>query len=372
MKQNANSKTRIIVYTILIFLLGVFLAYGIIYKFPAIFQETITKIEKDVTITDEGIADAVEKVYDSVVIVSNYKGDKLYASGSGFVYKEEKDYFYIITNHHVIADGDNFKVTYTDGSEEEVKLLGGDIYADIAILRGEKKEGIKAVETAKTESLRVGDTTFTIGAPLDYAYSWTVTRGIISGKERLVEVTVNNGNNEESDYIMNVLQTDAAVNSGNSGGPLCNSNGEVIGVISAKISSTGVEGMGFAIPIETVIEKAEQIIYGETTDYPYVGITPTNVSTAYNYMNFYRYRNYLIDYDKDTGVLVIGVDANSPAEKAGLKIGDIITKINGKEISNSAYFRYELYKHKVGDTVEITYFRSGNEKTVSVKLVARS
>ena len=167
---------------------------------------------------------------------------------------------------------------------------------------------------------------------------------------------------------MNVLQTDAAVNSGNSGGPMCNANGEVIGVISAKISSTGVEGMGFAIPIETVVEKAEQLIYGEATDYPYLGVEMVNVSTAMSYMQYYRYLN---GYDKTTGVLITGVQKNSAALDAGLQGGDIITKINGDDISNVAYLRYELYKHKIGDTIEITYFRDGKEKTVSLKLTSK-
>lgn len=366
MKQNTNSKTRVVVYTIFIFLLGVLLTYGIIYKFPTLFQETITKIERDITVTDKGIADAVEKVYNSVIIVSTYKGDKLYSSGSGFVYKSENDKFYIITNHHVIADGDNYKITYTDGTEESVKLLGGDIYADIAVLEAPVKENVVAVSVGKTETLRVGDTTFTIGAPLDYVYSWTVTRGIISGKERLVEVSISNS--DDTDYIMNVLQTDAAVNSGNSGGPLCDSNGDVIGVISAKISSTGVEGMGFAIPIETVVEKAEQIIYGEATDYPYLGVEMVNVSTAMSYYQYYRYLN---GYDKTSGVLITGVVPNSVADSAKLQTGDIIIKINNSNISNVAYLRYELYKYKIGDTVQITYIREGKEKTATIKLTAR-
>lgn len=360
MKQNASSKTRVVVYTIFILLLGVFLAYGFMYKFPAIFQETITRVEKDVKITDEGIADAVEKVYDSVVIISTYKDDTLYASGSGFVYKNKDNKFYIITNHHVIADGNNYKITYTDGTEETVRLLGGDKYVDIAILEGDVKEGIKQVSIGKTEILRVGDTTFTIGAPLDYAYSWTVTRGIISGKERLVET---------NDYIMNVLQTDAAVNSGNSGGPLCNSNGEVIGVISAKVSSTGVEGMGFAIPIEIAVEKAEQVINGNITDYPYLGVGAASVETARRQFEYFQ---YLQGYDKTTGVLVTSVAENSPAEKSGMQKGDIITSINGKEISNIAYFKYELYKYKVGDTIKIKIVRNGKDKEVSAKLIASS
>ena len=287
MKQNSKRKTRVIVYTLFGVLLGVFLTYGILYKFPKVFQETITKIEKDVTVTDEGIADAVEKVYNYVVVISTYKKETQYASGSGFIYKVDNKEMYIITNYHVIAEGDNFKVTYIDGEIVEAKLLGGDQYSDIAVLSVKLRSDMKAVELGKTSTLRVGDTTFTVGAPLDNVYSWTVTRGIISGKERFVEVSLSNAYG--TDYVMNVLQTDAAVNSGNSGGPLCNSNGDVIGVINAKISSTGVEGMGFAIPIEIAQEKAEQIINGESSEYPYLGISMVSVSDVMSYPQYYRY-----------------------------------------------------------------------------------
>jgi len=366
MKQNSGKKTRMVVYTIFILFLGVFLAYGIIYKFPAIFQETITKIEKDVTVTDEGIADAVEKVYDSVIVVSTYKDSTLFSSGSGFIYQINGSKSYVITNHHVIADGNKFEITYTDGDVLEANLLGSDEYADIAVLEVKTKESIKSVDIGSTEALRVGDTTFTVGAPLDNAYSWTVTRGIISGKERLVEVAVGNGYG--SDYVMNVLQTDAAVNSGNSGGPLCDSNGEVIGVISAKIISTGVEGMGFAIPIETAIEKVEQIINGESSEYPYLGIEMYNVTNINRFSKYYRYT----DYGKITsGVLIAAVQDGSSADKAKLHTGDIITKINSSKISNVAYLRYELYKYNVGDTIKVTINREGNEKTISVKLLSK-
>ena len=367
MKQNSDKKTRAIVYTILILLLGAFLAYGVIYKFPTLFQETITKIERDVTVTDKGIADAVEKVYNAVVVVSNYKGENPYASGSGFVYKSDDKNFYIITNHHVVSGGDNFKITYSDGSTEEATLLGGDIYADIAILKTKVKKDVEPVSIGKTESLRVGDTTFTIGAPLANVYSWTVTRGIISGKERLVEVEIET-NDGKAPYIMNVLQTDAAVNSGNSGGPLCDSNGEVIGVISAKISSTGVEGMGFAIPVEVAVEKAEQIINGDATDYPYIGISMLDIEEA---LSDFRYSRYIREMNITSGVFVAGVEYNSPASKAGLEQGDVITKINGKEISSVAYLRYELYKHKIGDTIEVGIIREGKEKKVSIKLTMK-
>lgn len=366
MKQNADKKTRVVVYTTLGLFLGVFLAYGIIYKFPAIFQETITKIERDVTVTDEGIADAVENVYDSVVVVSTYVDKTMYASGSGFVYKVNNNEAYIITNHHVIADGNNYKVTLTDSRVLDATLLGSDQYTDIAVLKVNEKDNIDAVKIGVTETLRVGDTTFTVGAPLDNVYSWTVTRGIISGKERLVEVSIDNSN--DTDYIMNVLQTDAAVNNGNSGGPLCNSNGDVIGVISAKISSTGVEGMGFAIPIEIAIEKAEQIINGESSEYPYLGVSMASISDVIRDPRYYR---FISEYDINSGVMIIDVQKNSAAANAKLQTGDVIIKINDKAISNVAYLRYELYKYKVGDSIKVTYIRNGKEATVNIKLLSK-
>ncbi len=366
MKQNSKSTTRTVVYTLLILMIGVFLTYGFIYKFPKLFQETITKIEKDVTVTDEGIADAVEKVYDSVIVVSNYKNDKLYASGSGFIYKIDGNNMYIITNHHVVKDGTSYKITYTDGEIVDAQLLGGDIYADIAILKVKTKNGAKAVEIGRSGDLRVGDTTFTVGAPLDNVYSWTVTRGIISGKERLVEVSLNG--NGSSDYVMNVLQTDAAVNSGNSGGPLCNSNGDVIGVVNAKISSTGVEGMGFAIPIETAVEKAEQVINGELSDYPYIGAYMLSVNEAASYPKYY---SYIKEANIEEGVVIISVEEGSPSASK-LQEGDIITKINNTKISNVAFLRYELYKHKVGDTIDVTYIRNGKEAKATIKLTFKA
>lgn len=366
MKQNSVKKTRVIAYITLGLFLGAFLVYGIIYKFPTVFQETITKIERDITVTDEGIADAVDKVYNSVIIVTNYRDDKKYASGSGFVYKTKDGYSYILTNHHVIADGTKLEITYIDGEVLEAELLGSDQYSDIAVLKVKAKEGINDVVIGKTDTLRVGDTTFTVGAPLDYIYSWTVTRGIISGKERYVEISLSN--NYGDDYVMNVLQTDAAVNSGNSGGPLCNSNGEVIGVISAKISSTGVEGIGFAIPIENALAKADQIVKGEPIEYPYLGASMVNVTDAINLREFTTYIN---NQDVEEGVILYTVEKNSSLDVAKLQRGDIIIKINDKDVKSVAYLRYELYKYQVGDKIKITYLRNGKENTVTVKLSSR-
>ena len=363
MKQDANNITKKVIYGLFLFAIGVLIVYSVIYKFPAVFQETVTKVEKSVTVTDVGIADAVEKVYNSVVVITSYNGDNAVASGSGFIYKTKDNKSYIITNNHVISGSNNFKATYTDGSVQELKLVGSDEYADIAVLETDERENFNAVSIGKSEEMRVGDTAFTVGAPLDDTYSWTVTRGILSGKDRLVEVSLSNTN--QSDYIMNVMQTDAAVNSGNSGGPLCNSNGEVVGVVNAKISSTGVEGIGFAIPIEVAIEKAEQVISGSKTEYPYLGISMLNVTSALSYP---QYNSYLQQNKISQGVIVIDVEKNSSADNAGIKTNDIILSIDNDDVENLAFLRYKLYKYNVGDTIKLKVLRDGKEKTISVKL----
>ncbi len=367
MKQESNNITKKIIYGLFLFAIGVLIVYSIIYKVPTEFEETVTKVEKSVTVTDVGIADAVEKVYDSVVVITSYQGETATASGSGFIYKIKDNKSYIITNNHVISDADNYKATYTDGSSATLKLVGTDEYADIAVLETDKKDGYDAVSVGKSEDMRVGDTTFTVGAPLDDTYSWTVTRGILSGKDRLVEVSLSNS--YQSDYVMNVMQTDAAVNSGNSGGPLCNSNGEVVGVVNAKISSTGVEGIGFAIPIEIAQEKAEQVISGSKTDYPYLGISMLNVSSALSYP---QYNSYLQENNVSAGVIVIDVEKNSSADEAGIKSNDIILAIDNDEVENLAYLRYKLYKYNVGDTIKLKVLRDGKDKTISVKLSSNS
>ena len=214
---------------------------------------------KNIEIKDNGISASVLKVYDSVVVVETYYNDKLYATGTGFVFKEDDKSGYILTNAHVIEEGNNVKVKFTDGNTYEVETVGLDSYSDIAVLKIDKDKILTVASLGSTKDLLVGDTTFAIGSPVDSnTYSWTVTRGILSGKDRIVEVTGTSGS-----YIMNVLQTDAAINSGNSGGPLCNINGEVIGITNMKLSSTNVEGIGFAIPIEVALEYADNFINGK-------------------------------------------------------------------------------------------------------------
>ena len=221
------------------------------------------------TINENSISGAVDKIYDATVTVATYKDGKAVSTGTGFVYKKEGSTAYIMTNNHVISGGDSAKVIFSDGTSADTQILGGETYSDIAVLTV-SAASIKQVATlGNTDKIKLGDTTFAVGAPLGDTYSGTVTKGILSGKDRLVAVSFSGSN---SDYYMKVLQTDAALNPGNSGGPLCNVNGEVIGVTSLKLTeektssttSYSVEGMGFAIPIEDalsyagIIEKVNQ------------------------------------------------------------------------------------------------------------------
>ena len=341
----SSKSTNGIVYIILTFCVCLCL-FGGFYEFylKHLVIET-TKTIKDVTITDTGIADAVEKVYDSVVTVKNYVRNQLYSTGSGFVFKIDNKYGYILTNYHVISGGNEVSVVFTNNKDEKVTIVGYDEYSDIAVLAVDKSLVLDIAQIGSSNDMRIGDTTFAVGTPVDSSvYSWSVTRGILSGKDRMVQV---------DNYVMSVLQTDTAINSGNSGGPLCNSNGEVIGITNMKLASSQIEGMGFAIPIEDAVKNAETIISGKKISRPYLGIS------------IYDSNNY---FNNTSGVYVETVEKNGAAYNAGIKSGDKILKVNGVEIANTSYFRYQLYKYNIGDKIKITIERNGIEKTLTVTL----
>ncbi len=345
-------KSKLKVYPILsciVTLLLCLVAFAFFYNYymKHLVIET-TRTEKEVTINEKGISDAVEKVYDATVVVESYVHGRLYATGSGFVYKTDDNYGYILTNDHVISGASEVKVLFSNEKRVTVKVLGSDSYSDVGLLRVNKEDVVAVAEIGKTENLKVGDTAFAVGAPLDSStYAWTVTRGIISGKNRTVEVS---SSTSRSSQVMEVLQTDAAINSGNSGGPLCNSNGEVIGITNMKLASSSIEGMGFAIPIETAVSNAEKFIEGGQVTYPYLGVALLDAT------------------DEEGGAIVQEVEKKSPADKGGLKQGDIIIKIDDKEVTSSSYLKYNLYKHKVGDKIKLTVKRDGETKVLEITL----
>ncbi len=356
-----SQKTLTVVAVILSFFVGVSGTIATYSLFSPKVGEVVEKTVKNITLTDDNsIKEAISKVYDAVLVVENYQRNQLAGTGTGFIYKKDSEYGYLITNHHVIEGASEIKVLNNNGQTVDATLLGSDEYADIAVLRIDASAVTQVATLADSANSEIGDTVFTVGSPLGTKYIGTVTKGILSGKDRTVEVTVNNAK-----YAMEVLQTDAAINPGNSGGPLVNMNGEVIGVNSMKLVENEIEGMGFAIPSELVKTAVERLEKGEKIERPMIGVSLIDVSNTYALF----YNRIVLDESITEGVVVVGVEENSPAKAAGLEKGDVIVAINDTKVKSNAYFRSTLYKYSVGDTVTLTINRNGKEQKLEVKLV---
>ena len=307
------------------------------------------------------LAASVEKIYDATVLVNTYDNNEVISTGTGFVYKVDENYGYILTNNHVVEGGKKVTVVMTNDEEVEGKVLGGDSYLDLAVIQIARNKVTLVANIGKSENMKLGDTVFTVGSPMGYDYRGSVTSGVLSGKDRMVSVSVNSSNN---DWVMRVLQIDASINPGNSGGPLLNINGEVIGICSLKLVDDDIEGMGFAIPIEDAMSHVTTLEQGKAVQWPVLGIEMVNVTDS---ITLYRNR-IVLDESIKKGVVVISTVDDSGAKAAGLKKGDVIIKFAGKQIHDYAYLRYELYQHQAGDIVEIVFIRDGKEKTTKVTL----
>lgn len=311
-------------------------------------------------IKENSISPAVNKVIDAVVVVESFSNNKAIGTGTGFIYQKEENKGFILTNNHVIEGANSFKVIMNDGQEITAKLIGKDIYSDIAILTIDAKY-VKVVATlGKSSKSNLGDTVFTIGAPVGSSYSGTVTKGIISGKNRFINVNL--VNNET--MVMKVLQTDAAINPGNSGGPLLNINAEVIGINSVKLASEEIEGMGFAIPIEEILKYTNELESTGKIERPYIGFGLVDLNEVY-----VLYQLNIDPQNIISGVVIGQVGDNSPADKSGLLVGDVITKIDNVKVTSKAMLRYELYQHKPKESVKITYLRNNKEHIAKIMLV---
>lgn len=364
MKKANNNSAKSFIYIMLGIMIGI-ICVLLVLKYTNLLSNTpITKTNSGKTIVEKNsISDAVDKAKDAVVMIEGYKNGQLASTGTGFVYKTDSNYGYIMTNEHVINSTDKITVIMSNDEEVEVTLLGGDQYLDLAVLRINKDKVVDVMEVGDSSSVSVGDTVFTIGSPMGYEYRGTVTSGILSGKDRMVSVSIGNNSTTE-DYVMKVLQTDAAINPGNSGGPLLNINGEVIGINSMKLVEEEIEGMGFAIPVEYAMSHVESLEQQKTIEWPVLGISMLNVGDT---TSLYR-NNINVPTDIRSGVVVISVTENSGASKSDLKEGDIITELNGEKVDNIAYLRYELYKYTPGETIEVTYIRNNKENKTKVTL----
>lgn len=376
MEEDKKSKKGLSVAIIVGIIVLVLVAIGDIVvnyvPLKEIFSKNVKYVtEKEVTVTDKGISDAVSKLYDASVIVEvGTSENKLSGWGSGFVYKTDDKYGYIFTNHHVVDGAKSIKIILSNETEVTGELVGSDEYADVAVVKIPKDKVIAVAEIGKSEDVLVGDTIFAIGTPVSLEYSFTVTRGILSGKNRMVEMSSSAkksyyGQSGDSWY-MNLLQIDASINSGNSGGPLANSNGEVIGITNSKLSSStlsgaSIENMGFAIPIEDALSVAEYLENNGKVTRPVLGVTMTSVEGA-------EYNGVKISDSITSGAVITDVSSGSTADAAKLKKGDVIIKLDDYKIKDYKYLKYYLYRYRVGDKVKITYIRDGKEKTVEVTL----
>lgn len=289
------------------------------------------------------------------------------SEGSGVIYKLEGNTAYIVTNNHVVEKQDGLEVLLKDGSKVKATLVGTDSYTDLAVLKVEsdKVANIKPATFGDSSSLKVGEPAIALGSPLGSQYANSVTSGIISSLNRQVV----NQNDEGQTVNINAIQTDAAINPGNSGGPLVNMAGQVVGINSSKIvqteSNVSVEGIGFAIPSNDVVNVINQLEKDGKVIRPALGITMASLSDLSTEQVSEIVK---VPSSVTQGVVVGSVQSSTPADQAGLKKYDVITKIDDTDVSSGVELQSELYKHKVGDTVKITYYRQDKKNTVSVKL----
>jgi serine protease Do len=285
--------------------------------------------------------------------------------GSGVVFEKKNGKAHIITNFHVIENAQKVQVVLPSGEKVEAKVLGYDALTDMAVLEIDGSKVTAVAELGDSDALKVGEPAIAIGNPLGLKFSRTVTQGIISALDRSMPVDVDE--NGQTDWELDVIQTDAAINPGNSGGALVNIHGQVIGINTLKIAQEGVEGLGFAIPINDVKKIVTELMQDGKLKRAYIGVQPYDLTNVPRY--HWKETLNLPDEVKAGVVVMNEVTKFSPAGKAGLRQYDVIVKLDGQEITNGAQLRkYLTLNKKPGDSVEVTFYRDGFKKSVTVKL----
>ncbi len=266
--------------------------------------------------------------------------------GSGVIFKNDG---YIVTNNHVISGAKEIIVSLADGRSMKGKVVGADELTDIAVVKIDATD-LPAASFGNSDDIVVGEPAIAIGNPMGLEFQGTVTSGVISALNRTVDI---------GERKLKLLQTDAAISPGNSGGALVNADGQVIGINSAKVAANGVEGIGFAIPINTVRDIVDQLMAGGHVVRPYLGVGVFDKETAAR-------QGY--ELNVDAGVYVQQVTLNGPADKAGLQRGDVILKIGDTAVNKVSELRAAIAEHKVGDSVKVEYERNNSKTTVDVNL----
>ncbi|MFP5110443.1 S1C family serine protease [Neobacillus sp. C211] len=321
--------------------------------------------------SSNSIADTVENVSKAIVGIVNYQQQENNfdgnpnssqsvesGSGSGVIFQKNSDMAYIVTNNHVVEGASKLEVSLFDGEKATAEVVGTDALTDLAVLKIDAKYVTATADFGNSSTLRPGDQVYAIGNPLGLDLSRTVTQGIVSATNRSIAITTSAGN-----WDTNVIQTDAAINPGNSGGALINPQGKVIGINSLKISESGVEGLGFAIPSNDLIPIVNQLIKSGKIDRPYLGVGLADLDQVPQ-MYWQNMPN-----NTTKGVMLTNIEPNSAAAKAGLQIKDIIVSMNGTEITSSSDLRKYLYtKVSKGAEIKFGVYRDGKQMTIIVKL----
>ena len=292
-------------------------------------------------------------------------GLQVAGEGSGVIYKKDGKEAYIVTNNHVVDGAKKLEIMLSDGSKITGELVGKDTYSDLAVVKVSSDKIKTVAEFADSNSLTVGEKAIAIGSPLGTEYANSVTEGIVSSLSRTVTMQNDNGETVST----NAIQTDAAINPGNSGGALVNIEGQVIGINSSKISSTSavagsaVEGMGFAIPSNDVVEIINQLEKDGKVTRPALGISMADL----NSLSSSATSKLDLPDDVKAGVVVGSVQKGMPAD-GKLQENDVITEIDGKEISSKTDIQTNLYSHSIGDNIKVTFYRGKDKKTEDLKL----
>lgn len=337
-------------------------------------NSTLTQTSTEVT---SDVVSAVEKVSSAVVGITNIQesapsfwnqnaGTKqAVGSGSGVIYKVDGNVAYIVTNHHVIEGAKQLEVMLDDGTKVEAQPVGSDIWTDLAVI-SIPSEGIQTfAQFGDSDALKQGETVIAIGNPLGLDFYGSVTTGVISGKDRSVPVDLNQDGIE--DWSTDVLQTDAAINSGNSGGALVNIVGDLIGINSMKIAESSVEGLGFAIPINSAIPVIEELEKIGEVQRPTMGVSLIDLTEVPAY---YQQQTLKLPEEVTSGVVVSQVVPGSAADKAGLQQYDVIVEMDGEKIENAIELRKHLYNEKeIGDTLQMKVYRQGKLVEAQLELV---
>jgi putative serine protease PepD len=309
----------------------------------------------------EALARVAQEVLPSVVSITVEEGNAT-AQGSGVIISEDGR---ILTNNHVVESAANsssgLTVTFSNGDTADATIEGRDPATDLAVIQAQDVSGLRPATFGNSADLHVGDTVLAIGSPL--GLNGSVTSGIVSAVNRSITLggesqgsPFENQSEPPTTASINAIQTDAAINPGNSGGPLINADGQVIGINTAIASASGGAvssqsgniGVGFAIPIDDARDVATQLVRNGEVEHAYLGVEIADADTG--------------------GALVGGVESNSPADEAGLRQGDVVTKVDDTDITNSAGLTASIRGHEPGDRVTITYTRSGDEHTADVRL----